>query len=285
MIQGNLAECRVAVMGLGLMGGSIALALRGKVRSISGYDIDPDAIQQALDLGVIDDPIDLAGPIDPIDLLVLAVPVSAILDWITQLPKVFAGSFHLIDLGSTKSVIVEAMSQLPDRISPLGGHPMCGKESSGLAVAEASLFQDRTFALTPLDRTLPSTLSLAQQLIAAIGSRPLILDAERHDRLAAAISHVPYLTSIALVAAATTIDDELIWNMVASGFRDSTRLAASDVTMMLDILVSNRTAVLNGLGRLQTSLHELTTLIEQNDRSSLQAHLNKIRDQRIALNT
>jgi len=285
MIQENLAECRVGVIGLGLMGGSIALALRGKVQSISGYDIDPDVIRRALDRRSIDFSIDLADQTDRIDLLILAAPVGAILDWIPRLPKIMAGSFHLIDLGSTKSLIVEVMNQLPDRITPLGGHPMCGKEISGLAAADTNLFRERVFVLTPLERTLPATTALAHQMIAAIGAQPLTIDAERHDRFAAAISHVPYLTSIALVAAAAANEDQLIWNMAATGFRDSTRLAASDVTMMLDILLSNRSAMLKAVARVQASLQELAELIERDDRSGLRAYLDKIREQRIALNT
>src|SRR5512143_1516056 len=121
----RLAECDVGVIGLGLMGGSLALALNGACRSICGYDIDPRTITQALDRGIIQRPIDLRG--DEVDLLILAAPVAAILDWLERVPVVFSGEFHLLDLGSTKTQIVERMRTLPDRISPLGGHPMCGK--------------------------------------------------------------------------------------------------------------------------------------------------------------
>ena len=284
MMTANLAECRVGIIGLGLMGGSIALELRDRCRSIAGYDIDPTVLQQALDRGLIDAPIDLASRIDAIDLVILAAPVGAILDWIPRLPAVFPGAFHVIDLGSTKALIVQALGRLPDRIGVLGGHPMCGKETSGLASADKDLFRDRLFVLTPLERTAPVTLSIAHQLIEAIGARPLLLDAGRHDRLAAAISHLPYLTSIALVAAAE-VEDEQVWTLAASGFRDSTRLAASDVTMLLDILLSNRPAVLDGLARTQRALQELAAFIEQNDRPHLREQLTAIRAQRLELNS
>ncbi len=149
----RLADCRVGLIGLGLMGGSLALALHGACRSISGYDVDPNTITQALDRGIIQRPIDLRG--DEVDLLILAAPVSAILDWIDRVPQVFSGEFHLLDLGSTKTQIVERMQSLPDRISPLGGHPMCGKETSGLGVADGDLYRGCLFALTPLERTRP----------------------------------------------------------------------------------------------------------------------------------
>jgi len=162
----RLADCHVGIIGLGLMGGSLALALRGACRSISGYDTDPNTITQALDRGIIQRPIELRG--DEVDLLILAAPVSAILAWIDRVPQVFSGEFHLIDLGSTKTQIVERMKALPDRISPLGGHPMCGKETSGLGVASGDLYRDCLFALTPLDRTRPVTMNIAQELIATL---------------------------------------------------------------------------------------------------------------------
>jgi prephenate dehydrogenase len=276
-------DCHVGIIGLGLMGGSLAMALRAQCASISGYDADHGTLDQALRRGLIDRPIDRRG--DHVDLLILAAPVNAILDWLIKLPAVFLGDFHVIDLGSTKGQIVAAMRTLPDRISPIGGHPMCGKETAGLAVATPDLYRRCLFVLTPLDRTRAATVTVTQQLIDAIGARALVLDPERHDQLAAAISHVPYLTSLALVDAALRADDEAAWTMAASGFRDSTRLAASDVTMMLDILLSNREGVLSGLARLRASLETLTNLVEQGDRAALRSIIEAARSRRTTLFT
>lgn len=270
----SLEQCRVCVIGLGLIGGSLALALRGKCASITGYDVDPRVLRAAVARGVIDRGLsDLADVPEDIDLVILAAPVRAIFDLISALPTLTPHPFHLLDLGSTKAKIADAMGRLPGHISPLGGHPMCGKETPGLDAADRDLFRDRTFVLTPLDRTRPETLILGHQLVAAIGARPLILDPLRHDRLAAAISHVPYVTAAALVAAAARADDEMVWTMAASGFRDSTRLAASDVTMMLDVLMSNRPAVLEALARVQTLLSEWAALIEGVDEAALRSIL------------
>ncbi len=280
-----LKDSHVGVIGLGLMGGSLAMALREAqaCASIGGYDVDHRTLDQALQRGIIDRPIDLGG--DQVDLLILAAPVNAILDWLIKLPAVFSGDFHLIDLGSTKGRIAAAMQSLPDRISPMGGHPMCGKETSGLGVATPDLYRKCLFVLTPLDRTHATTLAVAQQLIDAISARGLILEPDRHDQLAAAISHVPYLTSIALVEAALQTRDKTAWDMAASGFRDSTRLAASDVTMMLDILLSNQAGVLTGLTRLQAALETLAHLIQQGDRAALQAMMDAARARRTTLFT
>jgi prephenate dehydrogenase len=175
------------------------------------------------------------------------------------------------------------MKCLPESISSIGGHPMCGKETSGLDAADEQLYRDRVFVLTPFDRTLPETLSLTKELVAAVGSRLLILEPDRHDRAAAVISHVPYLTSVALVDAALHADDDLVWQLAASGFRDSTRLAASNVKMMQDILTSNRSAVLEALERVQISLKELADLIEQGNESALQSKLEASRSQRAGM--
>ncbi|CAG0943899.1 partial Cyclohexadienyl dehydrogenase, partial [Anaerolineae bacterium] len=201
-MQDTLRQCHIGIIGLGLMGGSLVMALREAqaCESISGYDVDQRTLDQALRRGIIDRSIDLRG--DHVDLLILATPVNAILDWLVKIPAVLSGEFHVLDLGSTKSQIVAAMASLPDRISPLGGHPMCGKETSGLGVATPDLYRNCLFVLTPLARTHATTLVVAQQLINVISARMLVLDPERHDQLAATISHVPYLTSIALVEAA-----------------------------------------------------------------------------------
>jgi len=278
----SLADCRVGIIGLGLMGGSIALALHGHCLSISGYDIDPNTLESALDHGIIDSPIDFSDPMLPIDLMILATPVGSILDWITRLSR-RNDSFHLMDLGSTKSRVVDAMQQLPERISPIGGHPMCGKETAGLDAADARLYRDCAFVLTPVHRALPTTLVIAHELIEVIGAHVLILDPDRHDRIAAAISHVPYLASIALIDAARQLNDDVAWTMAASGFRDSTRLAASNVTMILDVLASNRAAVLESLSRVITSLQSLSALIEQRSDSELRGRLETAQTRRATL--
>jgi prephenate dehydrogenase len=275
----RLAECRVGLIGLGLMGGSLALALHGVCRSICGYDINPNTITQARDRGIIQRSIDLRG--DEVDLLILAAPVSAILDWLDRVPAVFSGKFHLLDLGSTKTQIVERMQSLPERISPLGGHPMCGREISGLSGADGDLYHGCVFALTPLDRTQPSTLNIAQELIAALQARSLLLEPRAHDHAVAAISHLPYLMAATLLDTVTRLANDVTWTLAASGFRDTSRLAASDVTMLLDILKSNRGEVLNAIEDAQRSLQETAAVIEREDWSELRIKLEAVREKRM----
>ena len=279
----SLADCRVGVIGLGLMGGSMALALRGQCASIAGYDTNPAVVEQAIKGGVIDCPLDLSGSARNVDLVIPAIPVRSIIALIPKLPAMLPGRFHVIDLGSTKSLIVKAMNALPDRIAPLGGHPMAGKEKSGLEAAERTLFRDRVFVFTPVLRTRPETLELGQQLVAAIGARPMILDPERHDQLAAVISHVPHLVSSSIVDAAEGNNDEMAWMMASSGFRDSTRLAAAELTRQLDVIMSNRGAILDDIARVIHSLEAMASLIEQGDEAGLRAKLEIIRKRRAGM--
>jgi prephenate dehydrogenase len=280
----NLAQARVAVVGLGLMGGSLALALRGCCQSLWGVDNDAAVLSYACQRGIIDDATEFDGALQA-DVLVLAAPVRAILAQLEQMARLRgpAGRLLVLDLGSTKTEIVAAMRGLPAGFAPVGGHPMCGKEVSGLVYAEAALFRDKVFVLTPLDRTPAWALNLARQMVAAVGARPLELTPERHDQLAASASHLPYLAAAVLVRAAEGLGDEQLWQMAASGFRDTSRLAASDVTMMTDILLTNRQAIAGALERYQAELGALMALLETADAAALAAFLSSPAERRRGL--
>jgi prephenate dehydrogenase len=279
-----LAQCRVTIVGLGLMGGSLALALRGRCAQIVGVDSNPDAIAFALEQRVIDRAADFDSALG-CDLIILAAPVRAILAQLAHLLTVHhpSSTVTLLDLGSTKSQISAAMEKLPLPFDPVGGHPMCGKEVSGLEHAEAGLFRDKTFVLTPLARTSPRALRLAHEVVETIGARALVLPAERHDALAATSSHLPYLAATALMRAAQALDDDQFWSLAASGFRDTSRLAASDLTMMIDILLTNRTAILDSLAQYRAELDALIQLIDSADPEALRAALAPTRSHRARL--
>jgi prephenate dehydrogenase len=272
-----LADCTIAIAGLGLMGGSLGLALRGKVARVIGIARRAETVQQAVAIGAIDmGYATLAQGAAEADIAVLATPVSVILAQIEELGRLarqgqLRDGVIVTDMGSTKGQICEALDRLPDGVQPIGAHPMCGKESSGLEVAEATLYHGAPFVLCPLSRTQPQTITLLSDLAQAVGACPLELDPTRHDRLAAAISHAPYLVSLAAFVAANDVaqGDALAWRLAASGFRSTTRLAGSDDQMMADILLSNRAAVLEHLDRLQGHLAHLTTLLTTGDAAHL----------------
>lgn len=262
-----LTPARVAILGLGLMGGSLALALRGHCAAVWGVDPDPLARQLASERQAVDRvSADPAEALPQADLVVLAAPVGAILALLRDLPGLHPGSPVVLDLGSTKAEVVRAMAGLPERFDPLGGHPMCGKEKASLEYADPALFRDAPFAFTPLPRTRPRARLLADQLARFLGARPLWLDAETHDRWTAATSHAPYLLASALSAATPGESAPL----VGPGFRSTARLAAASPGMMLDILVTNRQQVLEAVGRFRRSLDALEAHLAQGDWEALE---------------
>ena len=280
-----MRDARVVIVGLGLMGGSLGLALNrgGLCREVVGVARRPETVREALAAGAAQRATtDLVEGVAGAGVIVLATPVRTILRQIRQLAALPLDPCLVLDLGSTKGEIVSAMEALPAQVQPVGAHPMCGKEATGLAVAEATLYHDAPWVLVPLPRTLPHALALARELAEAAGARPLVLDAARHDRLVAAISHLPYVLAVALVLAATEIgaEDGTVWELAASGFRDTSRLAASDVSMMLDILLTNRTAVGDALRRASAQLGHLADLIAAGDEESLRVRLRAAHDQR-----
>jgi prephenate dehydrogenase len=281
----RLKDAHVAIVGLGLMGGSLAAALKaeGTCREVRGMARRPETIAEALARGFIDTgTLDLAEGVRGADVVVLATPVRAIVELIPRLGPLLLPGCLLMDVGSTKATIIAAMERLPAHVQPLGGHPMCGKEVSGIGAAEAKLYRGATFVLTPLPRTSPNALALALELVEAVGARPLIMDAHRHDRLVAAVSHLPYLLSLSLVATAEDVaeGDRMVWDLASSGFRDASRLAASDVTMMLDILLTNREEVAEMLVRFREGLNELARLLEAEDELGLRRMMEAARRRR-----
>lgn len=288
----DLKDARVTVVGLGLMGGSLAGALnkRGACREVRGVARREETIKEAIGRGFIHGgACDLAEGVGQADLIVLATPVRTILELIPQVGSLAAPDCLVMDLGSTKARIVEAMEALPPHLQAVGGHPMCGKEASGVVAAEADLYEGATFVLTPLRqgsgqalrRTSPEALTLAQELIKAVGAKPLVMGAERHDCLVAAVSHLPYLLSVGLVATTEEVaaEDDLVWELAASGFRDTSRLAASDVTMMLDILLTNRQAVGETLSRFAHQLSTIAHLLED-DEEGLRSLMEQVQKRR-----
>jgi prephenate dehydrogenase len=280
----GIGGLHVTIAGLGLMGGSLALALRGKCGRLSGVETEAAARSYALEHGLVDEIISFKEALG-CDLLVLAAPVSGILAMLNEIRMQDPpGPLVILDLGSTKVQVLAAMQRLPAGCDPIGGHPMCGKESSGAKNAEASLYRERTFILSPLTRTSPRGQALALALVEAAGGRALFLGAAEHDRLAAYASHAPYLAAAALVQTAEAAGDERIWQVAASGFRDTTRLAASNLGMMTDILLTNSGPVLEALHGLRAAIDDLAVLIQKGDIQALQSALEPIGVRRSQLN-
>lgn len=270
--QNDLAACQVAVVGLGLLGGSLTMALRGKCARLLAVDADPEVINAALDHRVVDLASTELKEILPLaDLVVLATPILSILEILEHLPEFCPQPVMVMDLGSTKTMIVQKMSGLPDRFDPIGGHPMCGKENGGFSNADASLFLNAPFALVPLNRSSKRLLSIAEQLVITVGARPLFIDPEIHDKWVASTSHLPFLVANALAA----VTPEQASPLIGPGLRSTTRLAPTPWSMMGDILSTNRENIQMVLGTFLEQMHVIEKYLALNDLEGLEKLLDK----------
>jgi prephenate dehydrogenase len=265
-----LSSSKVVVLGLGLMGASLAMGLKGRCAVLMGVDPDEQVLGLAIEMGVVDQASSEPRHILPqSDLVILAAPVVEILRLIHDLPALHPGKAVVLDLGSTKSQIVEAMSGLPGRFDPLGGHPMCGKESSSFANAEPGLYKDAPFALSALPRSSARACRLAEQLVHALGARPVWMDPLTHDRIAARTSHFPYIVAN-LLATITPADACML---IGPGFRSTTRVATTPTTVMLDILMTNRSELLSALADFRLELDLFESYLAASDQESLKQML------------
>ena len=265
-----LAHSRIAIVGLGLMGGSLALGLRGKCAALYGIDPEPAALELALSQHIVDEAdSDPARLLPKANIIILAAPIPSILTLLNQLPSLAPNPCIVLDLGSTKRLVVEAMARLPERFDPIGGHPICGKEKLSLANAERTLYYAAPFLLAPLKRTSSRALSAAHQIIEALGAKPKVLDAGEHDRILASTSHLPFLVSSAL-ALATPQD---VAPFIGPGFKSTSRLAGTPSSMMLGVLQSNRENILHGLRGMLRQLAEIESVLSSNDDAKLESIL------------
>jgi len=264
------SDMTMVIVGLGLMGGSMSMALRQHADAprLVGVVRSRQSMALARELDVVDEvTTNLGEAVAQADMVVLATPVRTLIRQIETIGPHLRPDTVVIDLGSTKTAICEALARLPEGVQPVGGHPMCGKEKAGLAHAEATLYENATFVLCPLPRTAEWALALALDLVHRVGAHPLILEPAHHDRLVATISHLPYVLASALVGTTHQVaqEDPRVWQVAASGFRDTTRLASSDVKMMLDILLTNRESVLHMIDAYREELSALRELLANED--------------------
>jgi prephenate dehydrogenase len=268
--QASLSDKVIAIVGLGLMGSSLGLALQKHCKELIGIDRDLISREYALRHHIVSQTFyEPEGVLKDVDLIVIATPVITILEIIRKLPAYVPGSPIIIDLGSTKRKIVNAMNNLPSRFEAVGGHPICGKETASIINADPEIYRGAPFVLTRTDRTTSRAIEISEELVIAIGSNPIWMDAEIHDLWIAATSHVPYLASIAL---ANAIPNEAVL-LSGPGLMSSTRLAGSSVKMMADIIQTNEDNILAQLRNFRQNLEIIEQLIESNDMYTLGDYL------------
>jgi prephenate dehydrogenase len=267
---------KLAVIGVGLIGGSFARATRaaGQFTSVAGYDIDGAALATALKMGAITESAESpAGAVRGADVVLLAVPVGAMRSVLQAIVGELAPGAIVTDAGSSKQdVIAAATDVLGDhRARFVPGHPIAGREQPGIAASDPDLFRGKLFVTTPARDTDAGALATVEALWRAIGCRVERMDAAEHDRVFAAVSHLPHLLAFALVAQiARAPDGARKLGMAGAGFRDFTRIAASSPAMWRDICIANHEALSKELGGLRGLLAELHAAVERRDAQLLQ---------------
>ncbi len=281
MIASSFRARHLSIVGMGLMGGSLALALRDHADHVTGIDSCDATRSYALQQGFVDSATDdLFEGVNHADVVILAAPVRVIVEMLQmRIGSYLRSNTLVVDLGSTKQDIVDAMADLPIGVNAVGGHPMTGKENGGIEESDRALYQNHPFVLCPSRRTTPAARLRAISLVETLGALPIEMEAERHDQIVAGISHLPYLLSATLVAtiANQAEQDSAYWELAAGGFRDTSRLAASDVTMMGDILSTNTKAVATLLAQFRMQLAMLETMLIAGDDQRLSQSLQPIR--------
>jgi prephenate dehydrogenase len=277
---------RVAIVGCGLMGGSFALAMRQAqlAHKVVGYSPSERSRHLALELGVVDQAFDqLPLAIQGSDLVLVAVPVSHMRATFAAIAPHLSDNALVMDVGSTKSDVIEAAEQgLGHKLKQwLPCHPIAGKEKAGVDQAEASLYQNRPLILTPLGVNSPAQIKRATALWQALGSRVHLMDPNAHDQAFAAVSHLPHLLAFAYLLGLMDQADHLEWmDRAGPGFRDFSRIAASDPVIWRDILLANAEHVLTQSQHFSAALDTLSQAIRSGDAQALQSLIQRASEQR-----
>lgn len=262
---------KLTIIGVGLIGGSLARALKlaDACKEIVGSGRDVAHLKKAVALGVIDRyETDLCAAVQGADMVLLAMPVGATERVLRQIKPALASHVIVTDVGSAKASVIEAARAVFDEVPAnfVPGHPIAGTEQSGVEASFAELFQNRRVVLTPLAHTSMDGLKQVRAMWEQAGAEVMEMDAARHDAVLAATSHLPHLLAYTLVdtlARMETHDD--IFRFAAGGFRDFTRIAASDPVMWRDICLANRDAILAVLDHFSADLGQLRSAISADD--------------------
>ncbi len=286
MIRGKT----VAIMGLGLIGGSIALALKESLKddiTVTAFDCQMTTIEYARQCTPIDFVTDdYIAAVKDADLVILAVPVLQMIPLAqTIMPHLKEGAV-LTDVGSTKSAICREMEPiLREDISFVAGHPMAGIELSGVAAAKVDLFDNKFYIISPETAKNDDSVQLVEAMVRAIGARPTTLDLMHHDSCVAVISHVPHVAAAGLVNLLGCSPEDLEHNLklAGGGFRDTTRIASSDADMWADICISNGKAIQKTLRSYQEMMGLIIDAIEEGDRQAIHSFFRTAKLRRDAL--
>lgn len=264
---------KVGVVGLGIIGGSLAKAIhkKGLADWVVAYNRNPEAARMALQEGTIQQAADeINSSFAGCEIIFICVPVDKICQTVQKLAEIVDKDCILTDVGSTKSDVVQAIEKIPLRCPFIGGHPMAGSEATGFKAARANLFENAYYILTPGQGTDKRNVEKLASFVQAFGALPIILEPGRHDYATAAISHVPHVLASALVNTIRKLDgeDRIMHTLAAGGFKDITRIASSSPEIWESICLTNRDNIADILGKLVNSIHDFKAALceEEKDR-------------------
>jgi len=280
---------KIAVIGLGLIGGSLALSLKNVNKDfiISGYDIKDESMNIAKYRNIID----IIAPsykeaVSDADLIIIATPISKIVEVINHIKNYLKKGVIITDVGSAKEKIVKRVNEiLPEGVFFIGGHPMAGSENEGILSATPDLFRNTFYILTPTDITISEPLVTLHSLLTKIGAKVISIGPREHDENVALISHLPHILSTNLV---DLIDDKQkkmknLFKLCAGGFRDMTRIAAANIKMWLDISLENKDKLIKSIDEYIKYLTKFKDYLKKNDTESIKRHYIKAQKARINL--
>ena len=286
-----MSRIRVAILGLGLIGGSLGLALRQagpEQVEVTGFARRAATGELALQMGAVDNLADTPqAAVQDADFVFLCTPVLQMLPMAEVVLPVMKPGAVLTDVGSTKGWFVQkSRSLLPQHIHYIGGHPMAGRERSGMEAAQADLFRDKWFIFTPLPDTPPELMQRLRQLIQLTGAKTAELDEQTHDQITAVISHVPHVVAAGLVQLLRKQNDPVqTARFIGGGFRDTTRIASSDADMWADICMTNGENIAAELDATVNLLGNVATMIRAGDRQGVHEYFTQAKQLRDALLT
>ncbi len=280
---------RVAVIGTGLIGGSLALALKSRVlaEEVRGWDLQPIHAARALDRGVVDS---VAGSAEEAaagcKLVIVATPVRSIPAIFRDISGALSPGAIVTDVGSTKTAVMQAAEEyLPEQVNFVGGHPMTGSELEGVDAADPDLFVNRCYILAPGRKCTPEAFALLHGIVRELGAMTLSMEAESHDEAVAVVSHLPHLLALNLMDLAMRKRSETanLFYLAAGGFRDMTRIAASNPSIWMDILAENREPLRELIDDFSSGLRALQDMLSEGEEAALRAYMDNARRGRQSL--
>ncbi|HET7288948.1 MAG TPA: prephenate dehydrogenase/arogenate dehydrogenase family protein [Thermodesulfobacteriota bacterium] len=271
---------KVAIVGLGLIGGSLAGALKksGKVADVTGIDIDRGSIDYALRKKIIDHGYtNIGAGVSGAEVIVIATNVGDIVKTAESIIPLARKGAVITDVGSVKGRIVSKLGKLtPGHLRFVGGHPIAGTENSGVKASQPGLFRGKRFIITPTSKTDPGAVKMVSDLWRAAGAEIYEMDPRAHDRVFGFVSHLPHIVAYSLVDSILSAgDSKSLFDFAGGGLRDYTRVAASSPEMWTDIFTANRVSALKAIRKFRKSLDKIETAIKKKDAGSLRKILSK----------